>query len=155
MAFVAAGFLDLVDTANDISFVIRIMAFAYITYYLFITLNEQPAVFGLATILAGYFLLFHSPVIFVIAVVVLFVVFGSWIQQNIIFGITSPIETMKQVHQEDVMFAGQRAQKKLAEGSTFDQLSEMEKDAMTQNAMQMQQQGYQDPMQQQNFRRNA
>lgn len=129
-----ASLLDIADTVGDLAFVIRIMSFTYIVYWLFVTLNEQMALFGLATILAGYFLLFHSPLIVVIALIVLLVLFGGQLQMNIQFGLLSPVQQMEEAKAMEERAESQRhfqsAQDKMAQGAQFYELQEAEQQAL-------------------------
>ncbi len=130
----AASLLDIADTVGDLAFVIRIMSFTYIVYWLFVTLNEQMALFGLATILTGYFLLFHSPLVVVIALIVLLVLFGGQLQMNIQFGLLSPMEQLEHAKSMDAQVEAQRhfqsAQDKMAQGAQFYELQEAEQQAL-------------------------
>jgi len=75
------------DTIGDISFVIKLMALVYIVFYLYQTLAESQVLFGLAALGAGYFILFYSSVFIALAIVVLLMMTGMWLQQALQFGL--------------------------------------------------------------------
>lgn len=135
VVFIAAGLFDgIMDTAGDMAFVIRIMALVYIIYWLFVTFNENMTLFGLAAVIVSYFMLFHSPIVIIIAVLILLVVFGSQLQMSLQFGLLQP---MQQVHMEEAEFARERAAEaaqipmsKLNSGVPFEELTEFEQQAV-------------------------
>lgn len=143
MVLVAADVFGVMDTFGDLGFVIKVIAFAYLTYYLYIMFAENQAIFGLVVIGVGYFLMFHAPVIIAIALIVFFVVFGQVIQMNVQFGIQMPLE---QMHQAQAMEQMDAIQNKINRGM---QLSQAEAELWTQaNQAQMQQQAGEEYQQQ-------
>lgn len=82
-----AGDGGLLESVGDISFVIKLMALVYIVFYLYQTFAESQVLFGLATLGAGYFILFYSSVFVALAIVVLLMVTGMWLQQSLQFGL--------------------------------------------------------------------
>lgn len=78
----------LFETAGDIAFVIKLMSFVYIVFWLYQTFAESQVLFGLSALGAGYFMLFHSTVFVSLALLVLLMVMGNWLQQGIQFGIS-------------------------------------------------------------------
>lgn len=82
-----AGESGLLESVGDISFVIKLMALVYIVFYLYQTFAESQVLFGLATLGAGYFILFYSSVFVALAIVVLLMVTGMWLQQSLQFGL--------------------------------------------------------------------
>jgi len=87
--FTAAGFLDVMDTLNDLSFVIRVIIFSYFLFWLFITFRELPMVFGLSVIGLAYLIFVATIPMFVLAIAFLLFLtpFGMMLQQGIQFGL--------------------------------------------------------------------
>ncbi|GEM_PF-2616832 len=83
-----AGDGGLLDSVGDIAFVVKLMALVYIVFYLYQTFAESSQVlFGLSVLGAGYFILFYSSVFVSLAIVVLLMMTGMWIQQSLQFGL--------------------------------------------------------------------
>ncbi|MFQ5405867.1 MAG: hypothetical protein ACE5DI_01780 [Candidatus Micrarchaeia archaeon] len=73
---------------EDFDFVIRIVVFSYLLYWLYMTFNELPVLFGISALVAGFFMLFYSfPTIFLVILFFLIVVMGSMLQQLLLFGV--------------------------------------------------------------------
>ncbi len=82
-----AGDGGLLESVGDIAFVIKIMSFVYILFWLYQTFAESQVLFGLSALGAGYLILFSSTVFVALAVVVLLMVMGMWLQQSLQFGL--------------------------------------------------------------------
>lgn len=82
-----AGDGGLLESVGDIAFVVKLMALVYIIFYLYQTFAESQVLFGLSVLGAGYFILFYSSVFVALAVVVLLMMTGMWIQQSLQFGL--------------------------------------------------------------------
>ncbi len=68
LLFQAAGFLDVMDTLNDLSFVVKIIVFSYFLYWLFVTFRELPIVFGLSVVGLAYLMFVAAIPMLVIAI---------------------------------------------------------------------------------------
>ncbi len=79
---------DIVSTFSDISFVVTILVFCYLLYWLFITFNRVPILFGASALVAAYFLFVQPlPTIFLVVIFFLFIVAGSQLQFAVQFGL--------------------------------------------------------------------
>ena len=45
---------------EDFDFIIRIVIFSYLLYWLYMTFNELPILFGISVIIGGSFMLFYA-----------------------------------------------------------------------------------------------
>lgn len=77
----------LLESVGDIAFVVKLMAFVYVVFYLYQTFAESQVLFGLSVLGAGYFILLYSSVFVALAIVVLLMVTGMWLQQSLQFGL--------------------------------------------------------------------
>jgi flagellar biosynthesis component FlhA len=80
--------LDILDTLNDLSLVIKIMTFAYMLLWLYAQLRESPLLFGFGAMIVGFFLFVQPlPTIFIVILFVIFVSLGMHLQFLIQFGL--------------------------------------------------------------------
>ncbi|MFH1750704.1 MAG: hypothetical protein ABH863_03440 [Candidatus Micrarchaeota archaeon] len=80
--------LDIFSTIEDMSFVIKIMAFAYMLLWLYAQLRESMLLFGMGSMLAGYFLFINPlPTILIVIIFVVFVSLGMHLQMLFQFGL--------------------------------------------------------------------
>ena len=138
--FIASGFFDIIDTMNDLSFVIRILVFSYFLFWLFITFRELPIIFGISVIGVAYLIFIAAlpMIILAIAFMVFLTPFGAQMQQMIQFGLLpamkrEPFSGMKMPDQLEM----QRVQEKMMRGEQLNQ-HEMEM-AQEMNAQQQMQ----------------
>ncbi len=122
--FQAAGFLDVMDTLNDLSFVVKIIIFSYFLFWLFVTFRELPIVFGLSVIGLAYLMFVAAIPMLVIAIVFLVFLtpFGMMLQQGIQFGLLpflgrEPMTGRRMTGPEEV----QRIQEKAMRGENLTQ----------------------------------
>ena len=88
MAVVLAGISDIFSFFSDIGFVIKIMALAYIIFWLYLTFRDSQMLFGLGAIIASYFMLTSAiPLIFIVIIFIVFVVMGNQLQMLLMFGV--------------------------------------------------------------------
>ncbi len=88
------------ETLGDLAFVIKLMALVYIIYVLYITFAENQVIFGGAALMVSYLILFHSPIVLVLALLV-FVAINPFFLQNLFFGLQS-VQQIEQLHQEEM-----------------------------------------------------
>ncbi len=138
--FLASGFFDIIDTMNDLSFVIRILVFSYFLFWLFITFRELPVIFGISVIGVAYLIFIAAlpMIVLAIAFMVFLTPFGAQMQQMIQFGLMpalkrEPFSGMKMPDQLEM----QSVQEKIARGEQLNQ-REMEM-AQEMNAQQQMQ----------------
>ena len=140
-----AGDGGLLDSVGDIAFVIKLMALVYVIFYLYQTFAESQVLFGLATLGAGYFILFYSSVFVALAIVVLLMVTGMWLQQSLQFGLFPLLG----IGQGGMMHGGggeeemRAIQQKMALGQQLTEQEQQMMQSMEQQQYQMQQQQYQ------------
>lgn len=122
--FLAAGFLDIMDTLNDLSFVIRIIIFSYFLFWLFVTFRELPIIFGISVIGIAYLIFVATIPMFIVAAAFLAFLtpFGAQMQQMIQFGLLpalrrEPFSGQKMPDQMEM----QRVQEKMARGEQLNQ----------------------------------
>jgi len=141
VVLVAADVFGLFDTINDLSFVIKLIAFAYLTFYLYITFAENMPLFGLSEIVLGYLLMFHAPVIVSLGLIVLFVMFGGMLQMNLQMGLEQAVRGGQQIQEMERQEAFQR---KVQSGAALNAQEQQMYAEM--QAQQQMQQGYQNSM---------
>ncbi len=122
----ASFFSDPLGAFEEIAFVVRVMSFVYILFWLFTTFQDNQLLFGFTALVAAYFVLFNSPVIIVLAAVVLLMVNGMFLQQSIMFGLFPALSrdqmgnTVDYAHQEEMMRA-QNLENRLAAGERLNE----------------------------------
>ena len=85
---VVLGIFDIFTFFSDIGFVIKIMALAYIIFWLYLTFRDSQMLFGLGAIIASYFMLTSAiPLIFIVVIFIVFVVMGNQLQMLLMFGV--------------------------------------------------------------------
>ncbi len=118
----ASFFTDPLGAFEEIGFVVRVMAFVYILFWLYATFQDNQILFGFTTLVAAYSVLFYSPVIIVLAAVVLLMVNGMFLQQAVMFGLFPSLSRdqmgnpVDYGHQEEMMRA-QNLQTRLEAGA--------------------------------------
>lgn len=82
-------FLDgLLETASELNFVIRVMVFAYLLFWCYITFQEYQLLFGISGLVTGYFVFLHGISITLLVIfMVFFIFYGMQIQQLVQFGV--------------------------------------------------------------------
>ncbi|VVB71436.1 Uncharacterised protein [uncultured archaeon] len=79
---------DILGDIANLSFVIKIMCFSYLTYWLYATFYNSKIIFGIALIVAGYFTITYSDATTaLVAIFGLLFVLGPQLQQTIWFGL--------------------------------------------------------------------
>jgi signal transduction histidine kinase len=80
--------LDTLETLGELRFVFQLIVFVYLLYWLFITFNRVPVLFGVSAIVAGYFMLTHSVSLTILALAFFaFVLLGNQLQMLVWFGL--------------------------------------------------------------------
>jgi len=78
----------IVQTLNELDFVMRVIVFSYLLFWLYITFRDVQVLFGLSSILVGYLVFAHGVSITLLAAFFLvFVVMGTHLQMFIQFGL--------------------------------------------------------------------
>ena len=86
--FALLPLLDIFQTIGDLDLVIKIMAMSYMILWLYAQLRESMLLFGLGTMLAGYFLFINPlPTIIIVIIFVAFVSLGMHLQMLFQFGL--------------------------------------------------------------------
>src|SRR3989344_3299400 len=86
--FALLPLLDIFQTIGDLDLVIKIMAMSYMILRLYAQLRESMLLFGLGTMLAGYFLFINPlPTIIIVIIFVAFVSLGMHLQMLFQFGL--------------------------------------------------------------------
>jgi hypothetical protein len=79
---------ETLELFGELGFLIKLLVFAYLLYWLYMTFGNSGTLFGLSALVTAYFLLFHGiSTILVVGVWVFFVLFGGMIQQALWFGL--------------------------------------------------------------------
>ena len=79
---------EFLETLGELYFVIQVMVFAYMLFFLYMTFRDAQVLFGLSSLLAGYFIFVHGvSVTILVSIFVFVVIFGMSIQQAIQFGL--------------------------------------------------------------------
>ncbi len=92
---------SILSTINDMSFVIKVIALVYLIYVFYITFGENQIIFLGVTLIASYFILFHSPVILTIAIIA-FIAINPYFFQNISFGLQSVNDVRGMMSQDQI-----------------------------------------------------
>ncbi len=80
--------LELFETLGELGFVIQLLTFTYATFWLYLTFRDLPMLFGLSTVVVGFFVFIHGvSVTILVAGFVFLVLFGMQIQQMLWFGL--------------------------------------------------------------------
>ncbi|MEK6953754.1 MAG: hypothetical protein AABX01_02010 [Candidatus Micrarchaeota archaeon] len=80
--------LDIFQTIEDLGFVIKVMTFAYMLLWLYAQLRESMLLFGIGSMLAGYFLFLNPlPTVLIVIIFVIFVSLGMHLQMLFQFGL--------------------------------------------------------------------
>ncbi|MCX6768128.1 MAG: hypothetical protein NTY90_05395 [Candidatus Micrarchaeota archaeon] len=142
---------ELGQMLGDISFVIQIMVFSYILFWLYMTFRDIPVLFGLATVVAAYFM-FIQPIPVILLVIVFFAVFlfGNQMQMLIMFGLEPILGIFgvgKYAAQYEYEYVGE-LQNKLAAGKELapKEMEELQRHQQKQETTQMQSQYAQETM---------
>lgn len=102
---------DILGFFSDIGFVIKIMALAYLIFWLYLTFRESQFLFGVAAIVASYFMLTSAiPTILLIVAFLVFVVMGNQLQMLLLFGVF-PLARFVGIELEPDRVAAMEAQK--------------------------------------------
>ena len=117
---------DLLDTVGDISFVIKVMGFAYVLFWLYITFQESQILFGLSSIGLGYLLLFHSPWFVSLAAAVFLMMAGGQLQMSIQFGLFPFLQHHSMESQQREQELMQKRQGELQENAERGSISQEE-----------------------------
>lgn len=87
MELVALQLAGIFDAFNELSFILKVIVFVYLSYWLFMTFRGG-LLFGVALLAAAFFIFFYSiSTTLLFIVFLLFVVFGSHLQFILDFGI--------------------------------------------------------------------
>ena len=118
----------LLGILEDFDFVIKVFVFAYIEFYLYMQLRESQLLFGIATLIASYFLLYQPiPTIFLVVLFVIFFTMGAHLQFLIQFGLY-PLLRIFGIELEHPEVAEQKKmqeiQKKLQNGLELEEMEE-------------------------------
>ena len=142
---------DVFSTLGELDFVVRVMVFAYMLFWLYMTFRDSQMLFGLATIVVGYLIFVHG--ISVTVVVLLWLVFfllGSQLQMLMLFGVL-PLLGYQQsggryVKESELMGGGAageeiaKLEQKVKEGQASQQDVQALQESYAQQQMQQQQQ---------------
>ena len=80
--------LGLLETLDSMSFVVSIMVFSYILFWLYMTFRESQILFGISSIVAGYFILVAQlPTVFLVIIFAVFFVMGQQLQMFLQFAV--------------------------------------------------------------------
>ncbi|MGB9577349.1 MAG: hypothetical protein ACP5O3_01700 [Candidatus Micrarchaeia archaeon] len=72
----------------DLWFVVKVIVFSYLLFQLYLMFRDTQLIFGLASLVAAYFIFVHGvSTVVLVAVFFLFVVFGSQLQMLVMFGL--------------------------------------------------------------------
>lgn len=130
------------ETLNELDFVMRVIVFSYLLFWLYITFRDVQVLFGLASLITGYFIFAHGLSITLLTIFFMaFVVMGSHLQMFIQFGLMPSLgfqhagDRFSKMHEGEAM--GQMAQLQQAVESgqiTMEQAQQMAQQAQTQEA---------------------
>lgn len=80
--------LDILSTIDELSLVIKVMAFAYMLLWLYAQLRESMLLFGFGAMIAGYFMFINPlPTVIIVIIFVMFVSLGMHLQMLFQFGL--------------------------------------------------------------------
>lgn len=85
-----ADFLGVFQTLGELDFVVRVMVFAYLLFWLYMTFMPARAeiLFGLAAIVSGYLIFAHGiSLTLLVLFFIFFIMLGSQIQMILMFGL--------------------------------------------------------------------
>ncbi|MBI5229189.1 hypothetical protein HY991_03695 [Candidatus Micrarchaeota archaeon] len=101
---------DLLSGGMEIIFIIKLMAFVYLLFWLFVTFNRVPVLFGLTTVILAYFIFVYSlPTMLLVLFLIGFVFLGSQFQTIVWFGLNPianifGVDLTGQRHMEEAKF---------------------------------------------------
>ena len=79
---------DIIQTLNELGFIVRVIVFSYLVYWFYITFRDAQTIFGLSIVVTAYLLFVHSlSVTTLLILFFVFVVFGSQLQMILLFGL--------------------------------------------------------------------
>jgi len=80
--------LPLFQVTSDLWFVVRILVFSYLLFHMYLMFRDNQIIFGMAVIIAGYFIFVHAVSVTILMLCFfLFVVFGNQLQMLVMFGL--------------------------------------------------------------------
>jgi len=134
--------LVLLEAFGDLWFVVKIIAFSYLLFQLYMMFRENQVLFGLAVIVAAYFFFIHAvSVVFLLLAFFLFVVFGNQVQMLVQFGLEPILGAFgigghkHQFEQSEAM----RLEEKMSEGQPLNQAEQDFMEGWTAKQMKAQQ----------------
>ncbi len=84
----AAGFVEIFETLNELAFVVQVLVFTYSLFWLYMTFRDMQILFGLSATIAGYLIFIHGiSMTVLVAGFVFLILFGMQIQQVLWFGL--------------------------------------------------------------------
>ncbi|MEW5955225.1 MAG: hypothetical protein AB1626_01665 [Candidatus Micrarchaeota archaeon] len=114
--------LPLLQVTADLWFVVRILVFSYLLFHLYLMFRDNQIIFGMAVIVAAYFIFVHAvSVTLLMLFFFLFVVFGNQLQMLVVFGLEPLLGAMgigSHKHQYEAM-EGQRITEKIRAGEAL------------------------------------
>ncbi|MBI5177167.1 hypothetical protein HY995_03715 [Candidatus Micrarchaeota archaeon] len=127
-------FEDALGAVGEIGFAIKLMALVYILFWLYMTFQDNQMIFGFVSLIAAYFIIFHSPVILTLAIVVLLMTSGMFIQQTLMFGLFPLMGkgSMGENIDHEAHMEGERAQRLQMQMQKGAQLGEEDRQFMAQ-----------------------